>query len=75
MPLYEYACAICDNHFERLRPVSQMDESTNCPDCGSASERQLSVFASLTVSGDGEMAPVGGGRGGGCCGGGCCGGA
>ena len=25
MPIYEYYCAKCDEEFDRMRPVSQMD--------------------------------------------------
>ena len=50
MPLYEYTCQICLNTFERLRPMSQMDDDANCPDCGGASKKQLSVFASFSTT-------------------------
>ena len=69
MPLYEYTCQICLNTFERLRPMSQMDDDANCPDCGGASKKQLSVFASFSTNGEGEVSAIAGG-GGGCCGGG-----
>jgi putative FmdB family regulatory protein len=69
MPLYEYTCQTCLNCFERLKPVSQMDDDAPCPDCGSASQRQLSVFASFSAGSDGEVSAIAGG-GGGCCGGG-----
>ncbi len=69
MPIYEYTCGICSNTFERLRSMSQMDDETPCPDCGGASERQLSVFASFSVGAGGEASAIAGG-GGGCCGGG-----
>ena len=68
MPLYEYTCQTCYNTFEKLRPVSELDADAPCTDCGSASQRQLSVFAAVTVSARGESSPVAGG--GGCCGGG-----
>ena len=32
MPIYEYACTICSNVFEKLRPMSRMDEPASCPD-------------------------------------------
>ena len=35
MPIYEYSCTICDNRFDRLRSMSQMDAEAPCPDCGS----------------------------------------
>jgi putative FmdB family regulatory protein len=68
MPLYEYTCQICSNAFERLRPIGQMDDPTNCPDCGGRSDRQLSVFSSFSLSAGGERTAIAGG-GGGCCGG------
>ena len=43
MPLFEYACRDCDNHFELL-----VRESTKleCPKCASPKlDKQLSVFA------------------------------
>jgi len=43
MPLFEYACRDCDNHFELL-----VRESTKleCPKCASTElDKQLSVFA------------------------------
>ena len=67
MPLYEYACAICLNRFEKLRPMSEMDEPTPCPDCGADSRRQLSVFMSFAAGADGQKTAIAGG---GCCGGG-----
>ncbi|MAF51592.1 MAG: FmdB family transcriptional regulator [Chloroflexi bacterium] len=66
MPIYEYACTVCEHGFERLRPISRMDDEAPCPKCDSESKRQLSVFAAFTSTGDGEYAPVGGG--GGCAG-------
>ena len=72
MPIYEYACQSCGLLFERLRPMSRMDDDSPCPDCDGESMRQLSVFSAFTSSSDGEDSAVAGG-GGGC--GGCSGGA
>ena len=69
MPIYEYTCQVCANTFERLRPVSQMDAETPCPDCGSDSRRQMSVFSSFSRAESGETRAIAG-AGGGCCGGG-----
>ncbi len=64
MPIYEYVCMQCESHFEEL---VRMDESADCPDCGSENvRRQVSVFAAHGVS---EQPAFGGG--GGCCGGSC----
>lgn len=78
MPMYEYGCLACNNHFDRLRRMGQDDAGITCPQCGGAQvRRRLSVFAAHTRGGGvavAEPAPVatsGGGCGGGCCGGGC----
>ena len=68
MPIYEYTCTICSNSFQKLRPMSEVNESANCPDCGSDSQRQLSVFMSFSTSFEGQTSAIAGG--GGCCGGG-----
>jgi putative FmdB family regulatory protein len=68
MPIYEYACMECEDHFEEL--VRSGDQVVTCPSCGAAKVlRQLSSFA---VHGSGSrpsgVASTGGG---GCCGGSC----
>ena len=68
MPLYEYTCGTCSNTFEKLRLFDQMDDPAPCPDCGSESRRQLSVFMSFSTDESGQTTAVAGG--GGCCGGG-----
>ena len=46
MPIFEYVCRGCNNHFEALVRASTTVE---CPSCKSASlEKQLSVFATGT---------------------------
>ena len=50
MPLYEYKCLGCGNHFELL--ILKASQTIACPSCSSASvERLLSAFA---VSSDGS---------------------
>lgn len=44
MPLYEYQCQNCDNHFERIEKVSSPTDGV-CPSCGSAARRLLGVPA------------------------------
>ena len=68
MPIYEYACTSCQHGFERLRPVSRMDDEARCPQCDGESQRMLSVFAAFSTSSDGTTGAVAG-AGGGC--GGC----
>ena len=66
MPIYEFVCMSCESHFEELVRV---DQSADCPDCGSANvRRQLSTFAAHGVS---TQPSFGGPAGGGCCGGAC----
>lgn len=71
MPIYEYVCMKCENHFEELVGVSAPDPP--CPSCGGARvAKQFSVFA---THGGGEQpsfsGPSGSGGMGGCCGGSC----
>ena len=54
--------------WEANNTLSRMDDDANCPDCGSASERRLSVFMSFSTGVGGETTAIAGG--GGCCGGG-----
>ena len=43
MPIFEYVCRGCNNHFEALVRASTTVE---CPSCkGTSLEKQLSVFA------------------------------
>lgn len=69
MPIYEYACMECEDHFEEL--VRSSEQVVTCPSCGAAKVmKQLSSFAV-----HGSAAPTSSGvtasGGGGCCGGGC----
>ncbi|HUL34519.1 MAG TPA: zinc ribbon domain-containing protein [Candidatus Eisenbacteria bacterium] len=70
MPIYEYICDDCKNHFEKI--VINKQQEIACPKCSSKKATiQLSVFA---TAGNGSSSPSSGGftsGGGGCCGGGC----
>lgn len=46
MPVYEYRCPKCDTDFELMRRINEMNEPALCPQCGSKTERLVSVFAS-----------------------------
>jgi putative FmdB family regulatory protein len=49
MPIFEYICQKCENHFEAL---VYGDEKTSCPKCHSTKlAPQLSVFAVSAKSG------------------------
>ena len=44
MPIYEYACMECEEHFEEL--VRNDEQVVTCPSCGAAKVlKQLSAFA------------------------------
>ena len=74
MPLYEYYCTDCQTKFDALRPMSKADVAIQCKNCESMkTSRALSLFASISKSGDSTPQPMSGGFGGGCCGGGACG--
>jgi len=66
MPIYEYVCMHCEEHFEELVCYGEL---VSCPECDSANvQKQFSVFA---THGAGQEQALGGGGGGGCCGGSC----
>jgi putative FmdB family regulatory protein len=49
MPLFEYECRACGNHFEYL---TRQDQSPSCPSCaGEDLQKLLSVFAVSTNGG------------------------
>jgi putative FmdB family regulatory protein len=68
VPVYEYACRECEEHFEEL--VGMNADAPPCPGCGATDVlRQLSVFA---VHGSSSQPSFGQtAAGGGCCGGSC----
>ena len=71
MPIYEYRCGSCGTVFDRLRPMSRMDDEAPCPECDGESSRQLSVFAAFSGSNGDGGAIAGAGGCGGCGPGGC----
>ena len=67
MPIYEYACMECEEHFDEL--VRSEQQVVTCPSCGAAKVlKQLSSFA---VHGTASKSSFASGSGGGCCGGSC----
>jgi putative FmdB family regulatory protein len=68
MPLYEFFCEECETRFERLRPLSAMDDPANCPEGHSAGRRVVSTFSAVSKDSSGEPNLIGGCGG---CGGGC----
>ncbi|PWU19294.1 MAG: zinc ribbon domain-containing protein [Candidatus Rokuibacteriota bacterium] len=66
MPIYEYVCMACEEHFEEL---VRNGEEPDCPQCGGGNvRRQLSVFA---THGEAPQPSFGASAAGGCCGGSC----
>ena len=66
MPIYEYVCMKCEEHFEEL--VRLGDGDPKCPHCKATKVvKQFSAFAAHGTA----VTPSFGGSGGGCCGGGC----
>jgi putative FmdB family regulatory protein len=70
MPIYEYACMECEDHFEEL--VRSDDQVVICPSCGAGKVlKQLSSFAVVGARSAPTFTRPSGGGGGGCCGGSC----
>jgi putative FmdB family regulatory protein len=65
MPMYEYVCMKCEEHFEEL---VRGDQVVPCPACGATNvARQLSTFSMVGTAGQTGAVTSGGG----CCGGSC----
>lgn len=66
MPIYEYRCEACHKPFEKLRPMRESEQPTDCPVCGNVvRKKELSVCATSVSGGASES------MGGGCAPGGC----
>ena len=45
MPIYEYVCQDCQEHFELMRPMKDADAPAECEQChGEHTARMLSLF-------------------------------
>ena len=73
MPIYEYVCNTCSHRFEKLRPMSRMDDDAPVPDLRGRLGTGLCLCSRLlppmTVERSGSIAGAGGC--GGCGPGGC----
>jgi putative FmdB family regulatory protein len=70
VPIYEYACMECEDHFEEL--VRSDQQVVTCPSCGAAKVlKQFSAFAVHGTSSQPSYSSTRPAGGGGCCGGGC----
>ena len=66
MPIYEYRCTDCNQHFQKFQSMGAGSEGVRCPNCdGTTVERQLSAFSSSQSTGSSGRpagcAPAGGG--------------
>ena len=60
MPIYEYRCKECGTAFEKIRPMREAEEPTDCPRCGRVvAKKELSVCC-MSVSGGSGNAMAGG---------------
>jgi len=66
MPLYEYLCEECGARFERLLPLTAIDDPTSCPQGHAAGRRLISIFSAVSKDSAGEPNLIGDGCGGGC---------
>lgn len=52
MPLYEYVCSSCGQHFDKMVRFSELDQQPECPHCHSNETRkQISTFATPSANG------------------------
>lgn len=60
MPIFEYRCQSCGETIEKIQ--RQPQEDIECPKCGKAAKRAVSLFsASAPTAGGGCSAPSGSG--------------
>jgi putative FmdB family regulatory protein len=52
MPIYEFKCTTCGNHFDRLQKLSDPDPDT-CPDCGKPTVKRCLTAPSFRLAGAG----------------------
>lgn len=72
MPYYEYVCSDCKTLFELKRPMKEMDDPTNCPECHSDHViRQISKIFAFAHGDGGSVTSLGGGGCSSCSGGSC----
>lgn len=52
MPIYEFQCTTCGNHFDRLQKLSDPDPDA-CPECGKHTIKRCLTAPSFRLSGSG----------------------
>ncbi len=61
MPAYNYRCTRCNNSFQVRKQMSELDNETCCPDCGSPqTQRLISTVAIFSSSADGARRALAG---------------
>lgn len=51
MPIYEYACAKCNEVFSVFQSINVNEKDTKCPKCGSNNvKKKLSSFSCCSIS-------------------------
>ncbi len=66
MPLYDFICQNCANHFDLLVSYDWRSAGAMCPDCGSGNlEKEVSRVGAF--SSGGKISMLDEGSGGGCC--------
>ena len=53
MPIYEYKCELCSEQFEKIVPISQVDNSYPCPKCGEKKTKKMVSRTNFTLKGAG----------------------
>lgn len=52
MPIYEFRCTTCGNHFDRLQKLSDPDPDA-CPECGKHTIKRCLTAPSFRLAGSG----------------------
>ncbi len=52
MPIYEFQCTTCGNHFDRLQKLSDPDPDA-CPECGKHTIKRCLTAPSFRLAGSG----------------------
>ena len=53
MPTYDYTCNDCEEEFEMILRVAEMDDVQECPECGSTDTKRMFMVGNFVLKGDG----------------------
>ena len=56
VPIYEYKCQHCAKVYEKLRNMTQQNDPTTCPTCGSKDTHKIISAANFVLKGAGFYA-------------------